>query len=386
MPTGYSQRWEPAALSQPYVPYPLPAYLQQRQSGGAVTPKPRMGYSYTMPWSQIPGTMGFPGDMASYAKRFQDSSSTMDGAAQYGNTAAYNMHLEQNAFNNKPLGAKRKAMGLPKMSDVRNYGAGAGGGGLAGSYQQAMDAANQANEARYGDILRGYQSRYDRVMGLLDGMGQQEGRDINEQYDQSFARGQQDLIGRGLGNSTVMSTMRMGNDRERASSLGRLNERVRQQAMSTDTGLSGDLLSFMERRNDVGPNLEMLARLYQQQGASGYGYGGGGGYGYGGGGGYGPDLGTAWINTGGFPAGSIMDGSMAGFGSGGGYTPLGNFGGTLNRQQQLLPTAAQRLANTPNSRMGYGEYGRAGGGPVANTRQFYNWPDQEWLRPLHIGG
>lgn len=423
MPFALPSAYRPAALNQPPVPYPALPFQRPQMPMPAMSamPKPQQSYSWTMPWSQMPGTMGFPGDMAAYAKRFQDSSSTMDGAAQYGNQAAYNMHLARNAWDNKPLGAKRKAMGLPKLSEVRNgMIGGAGGIGGGGSFQQSLDQANQANEARYRDILGGFQSRYDRNLAMLAGLGQQEGKDINELYDQQFARGQQDLIGRGLGNSTRLVTLRQGVDRERANDLGRLNERMRQQVLNTDQNLSGDVLNFMERKTEQGPDMRMLAQLAQGVGAAGFGLPSGYGGGFGGGGNIGsPNLGTAWINTGGFPAGAIDGGNMSGFGNpmasmpdsmfrgawgnfgfpGQGFMPQQGYyanpnynsamqnwfgpgnqaGSTLNGpQQQQRLTAAQRLANTPNSRYGFGAYGRPmpSGGAPAGSRAYYNFPNQ----------
>ena len=161
-------------------------------------------------------------------------------------------------------------------------GASGGGGTLGGSFQEALDRANANNEARYQDILGGYQSRYERNLEDLKGMGAQEERDINDRYRSEEARRRQQLIGRGLGNSSVVNTMQMGNERERANDQGRLNDRLRQQRLTLDAGLSGDTLQFMERRNDTGPDLRMLAQLSQGVGQAGgglpFGIGGGGGY------------------------------------------------------------------------------------------------------------
>lgn len=223
------------------------------------------------------------------------------------------------------------------------YGGGSVGGGggafdLASEYQRALDQANAANEARYKDILGGYQSRYERGLGLLDGMGQQEGRDINELYDNQAAQQRQSLVGRGLGNSTVLDTMLAGVDRERAADLGRLNERMRQQTLATDSGLSGDTLQFMERKTETGPDFNMLAQLAQQMGQAGYGAGGGGGFGGGGVGGGG----GAGFGIGDSPSYFIPGASM-------GYMPRGGgaVGGGGSGDARLAAAAAiRRLANS----------------------------------------
>jgi len=126
-----------------------------------------------------------------------------------------------------------------------------------------MDDARQSNEARYRDILEGYQNR----MGYLQGAGNQEYQDINQSYDSQKASGLQGLTGRGLGNSTLVNTMGMGYDRERSNSIGRLEERLRGQYMDTQK----DTLDFMERRVDQPPSLDILNQIGQLQGQSGSG-------------------------------------------------------------------------------------------------------------------
>ena len=351
--------WTPAALFQPPVPYPAQPF--QRPMPPPQPAAAPQHYQYTMPWSQLPGTMGFPGDMAEYQRRFQQSYSSPNAALGSGNTAALAMFRDRAKWDNLPGFAKRaRTTGVMPSGRPTNaalfggYGA-AGGYGGGDPFQQAHDAANQANEARYQDALYGFYDRYRRGLGMLAGMGQQEARDINEIHDQQFARNQNDLIGRGLGNSTVMATMRMGTDRERAAALGRLNERVRGQVMNTDAGLSADVLNFMERKTETGPDPRLLAQLAQGVGAAGMGMGGGGFGGSGGGSG-----GTAWVDTGGFPAGAIMDGSMAGFGNPmASMTPNMFRGNVPQGYYDPKPRRNYVEANTPNSRAGFGEYGRA---------------------------
>lgn len=171
----------------------------------------------------------------------------------------------------------------PQLYKNHTVNMGGGGGysspnGIAGQFKEMLDKANQANEARYQDVLGGYQSRYERGLDLLKGMGQQEAKDIAELADNQAASTRQRLTDRGLANSTVLDTMLSGVDREQAANLGRLYDRVRQQALQTDAGLSGDTLQFMERRTDEGPEMQLLAQLMQKLGAGGLGGGVGGGY------------------------------------------------------------------------------------------------------------
>lgn len=260
-------------------------------------------------------------------------------------------------------------------------GGGAGGGGvgnIANQFQAQIDKANQANESRYRDILGGYQSRYERGLGMLAGLGQQEGRDINELYDNQASQQRQDLVGRGLGNSTVLDTMRMGNERERNADLGRLNDRVRQQAMSTDAGLSGDTMQFMERKQENGPNLQMLAMLAQGMGQAGYGAGGFGG-GYGGYGGSGGGMGGGGVNF--LPPSAFMPASMLG----GGYMPRSS-------PSRDARQAASRAYWTAKNNGGGVDWPMQGEGPMASgyasswLPSSYGVTPWEGTRPWDVGG
>jgi hypothetical protein len=189
------------------------------------------------------------------------------------------------------------------------------GGAIPNEYQRAYEEARAANEQRYQDILSGYQdrsnefqqrqagntddvltgyeNRYQRGMDLLNGLGDQEKRDVTESYQKLGAANQQDMTNRGLTGTTIMPTMRAGIERERQDALSRVNERLQREQLMTDAGLSGDALGaqermygqglagymgatgdtlgFAERRNDTYPDMNQLMGLAQQYGASGAG-------------------------------------------------------------------------------------------------------------------
>jgi len=136
------------------------------------------------------------------------------------------------------------------------------------SWQSAYNQAKQTNEARYAEILAGYQKRYQDVMGELQGSGAQEYADIGSRMRSSQAAGAQDLVSRGLAGTTVMPTMRAGYARQAEGDYGRLADRLRTQRTSAMAGLSGDTLGFMERREDEYPDQGLMTQLMQQ-----YGYG-----------------------------------------------------------------------------------------------------------------
>ena len=149
-------------------------------------------------------------------------------------------------------------------------------------------AANAANEARYGAIRGGgsdtqtanggYMGLYDRGMDYLKQQTDQQYKDISGDWGQREAQGIQSLAARGMGNSTILNTMRAGYERGKQADLNRAKDAAMNRNLSWDQSLSKQGLDFMERREDVGPDLSMYAGLMQGAGQ----YGGGSGLLYGG--------------------------------------------------------------------------------------------------------
>jgi hypothetical protein len=274
--------WRPAALSQPPVSYPsLNAALGGGGGGGG-------GNMQTWTDTFIPrkdqmgvNTGFFPGD---HAKVAAEKQAWLDEQRRTHQPPPQRRVLLNSTIGGTPGGlqAISSEFGyVPAGSGGGGGGSGGGGGGSGGG----MAAANQANESRYRDILDGYQQRYERGLANLIGAGQQESKDINQRYDEQEARINNDLISRGLGNSTVKANMATGNDRERTADIGRLNERLRQEQLAVDAGLTKDVLDVMERKTDQGPDLALLAQLQRAASMGGGMGGGGGGISMGGGGG-----------------------------------------------------------------------------------------------------
>lgn len=119
---------------------------------------------------------------------------------------------------------------------------------LANDYQRQINRANKANEQRYNEILQGYR---DREKAALD----QANLVRDQRYRDESARIQNDLISRGLANSSLAGK-----------NLFQSYERNAQYPMAVQMQTSGDTLGFMERRNDVGPDPNQLLQLAQLQG------------------------------------------------------------------------------------------------------------------------
>ena len=352
--TPASPFWTPAALSSPPVAYPLPS------GAAATTPLQRMTTAaYLNAMRARAGTTPYRSAENTFGVKTGDwGGNIMGGTVKSGDFGNPSPDTKDIRWTNNTVGAPGSGGTAP--SGYSND--------LAGRFQEQFDRANQANEARYQDVLGGYQSRYQRGLSMLAGLGQQEGRDINELYDAQGAKINQNLIGRGLGNSTITSTMAMGNERERNADLGRLNKRVRQQALAQDAGLSGDTLQFMERKTENAPSMELLDQLAQGVGAAG----------------------------GGLPPAGMYDGDVGmgggGYGFnpyfGGGYMPRGN----NFLQQQQAAAQANLAAAAPGKPIGLTanqRYGYSGTGPVrrgyalrwlpTNVKNAYRTQDPEWM-------
>lgn len=184
--------------------------------------------------------------------------------------------------NNAAMEARRNQLASlgypPALIDqiiARDQAGGAGGGGggaangLSNEFQAAMNADKAENLRRYNNLLQGYQDRYNRGLANLEGQGAQQKRDINKQYDSLAAANQQSLVSRGLGNSTLVNNAATSNLRGRTDAVGRLEDALRAQRLALDAQLSGDILGVIERRNDEGPDLGLLAALQKGIGQAG---------------------------------------------------------------------------------------------------------------------
>jgi hypothetical protein len=198
------------------------------------------------------------------------------------------------------------------MRAANSYGTRGGGGTPFDTWKQMMDAANAKNEERYNDINSGYTSARERANAQLDSLGNQQRADTNTAFDRNKGQLAQSMVSRGLTNSTVQDSLMKGNERTRGESLARLAEALTQQRLNTEYGMTKDQLGFMERREDVQPDMGLFAKLMEA-------YGGGGG--------------GAMVNMGNpFAGGNVID--FRGYGGGGGgYMSPGGWGGGSQLQR-----------------------------------------------------
>jgi hypothetical protein len=161
---------------------------------------------------------------------------------------------------------------------------------LAG-YQNTMTAQQNAQ----GRINTGYQNLQSNVLGSIAGIDRSQRQDIADQYAKNIGMASQDLINRGLGNSTVQSSVGRGllYDKSKAdialtnstqglnaqymSNLGLAGLNFQGQAMNANTAWAGKQLDFMNSVQAGYPDPRTYAMLAQMKGQSGIGGGGAGG-------------------------------------------------------------------------------------------------------------
>src|SRR3990167_8398644 len=127
--------------------------------------------------------------------------------------------------------------------------------------QSAAEESKKANEERYNQLLTGYAQRTSDVdqmnrdvaggygaresdlTRLLDNLGAQSRADIGNQYSAQRAAAEQDLASRGLGNTTVRSSVLSGLGERESAGKRRFGEAMRQQQFGYRRDLSGDTLA-----------------------------------------------------------------------------------------------------------------------------------------------
>ncbi len=97
------------------------------------------------------------------------------------------------------------------------------------------------------DQTQGYWDRYYRGLDNLEGMGNQAKKDAAKRANTENSIRQQNLERRGLGNSTIIDSSRRATARDLNDQLGRIDESVRSQRLTTDASLSGDALDYANR-------------------------------------------------------------------------------------------------------------------------------------------
>lgn len=147
---------------------------------------------------------------------------------------------------------------------------------LASHYQAAYSSALDMNQANYANILQGYRQAalgqmggqaaigkgykqlLSDVMGQLKGQGRSGRQDITDQYAAAQGAAQQQLVGSGLGNSTVTSNVARGLTYDEAKANNQLTEQLANMMAGYQSNLGQARLNFKAKalndRNSLAQN------------------------------------------------------------------------------------------------------------------------------------
>lgn len=143
---------------------------------------------------------------------------------------------------------------------------------LADETYRAHRNARRANKKRYRQGLRELRRGYGQAAASVGQIGQANMEDVRQTYDEWLGKIQANVAGGRMTGSTVGPTMELGAIRERNRAMRHIGENMMQNqagvAMQGAEGVAG----FIERRNDVGPDLSRIAQLQMQLGAAGPGF------------------------------------------------------------------------------------------------------------------
>jgi hypothetical protein len=146
---------------------------------------------------------------------------------------------------------------------------------LAQSYLDQQNEAKKQNELRYDEGKKLAVKNYEDNLSWIDTLGSQQRADLREDYDKQGKADYADLVGRGLAGSTVTSAVAGNNLKEQSKSLNRLEDFLTRQKVDASTSGLRNIQDFIERREDVTPDLNQLIQLSQGlgQGNNGMGFG-----------------------------------------------------------------------------------------------------------------
>lgn len=269
-PTRPGFRFVPISSEHPNVGYWIPEeptqtawdpYMQmlmQLAQGGQVQPPAGLGQAMPSPAPVAPAATAAPTPAAaapapSVAQQFQDLAGLVGGtqaapAAGGAGTVPPNWTellslLGQGAAAippptapTPPAPAPAGGMAPAINTDILNQ--------LIGQLTGGQEQARTANVQRFQDI-----------MGMLEGIGTQTGADIEERGERYLQALGQQMVSSGLSTTTAPIDPAMAIMRETGGEQRRLQEML--------AGLKG---GFMERREDVGPDIGMYANLLSQLG------------------------------------------------------------------------------------------------------------------------
>jgi hypothetical protein len=142
-------------------------------------------------------------------------------------------------------------------------------GNLANSYQGAIDSANAANENRFATGLELLLKRAEQAGMATQGLTYEGMNDIGRMFGQQRARSDQDLINRGLSNTTVREGIMRGYATDEQAARNRYADDQTRKNIDENFRQQQGMVDWLGARNDVGPDVGQLANLASGVGAAG---------------------------------------------------------------------------------------------------------------------
>lgn len=199
--------------------------------------------------------------------------------------------------------APGRVTSIPTIAPSGAMGA-AGAGGpnediikkLLATLQAQTATANAAKDSQYNSLLGSVGNTkasvlgaYDQAGTLLQGQGASAKQDIADTLVNQNGKSEQDLINRGLGNTTIRSSVLRGNQTAATKASSAVDENIAAQNSNLLTQKAGALGNLGNLEADSilsksiqGPDMSQYLALLQQLGQNGGAGAGGGGGGFGG--------------------------------------------------------------------------------------------------------
>lgn len=196
----------------------------------------------------------------------------IQGSLNFGSPAGFDFTGNPANLGSNYTSAYQNALAM----NQQNYG------NILAGFQQTMGAQNQAQN----QIQAGYGRLQGDVLAGIQGIGASQGQAIKDAYAQQSGAQAQNLVARGLGNTTVANSVQRGLtlDKQKAdialanqiagltagyqSNLGLAGLNFGNQANMQNTALANQQLGWMNSVNAPYPNASLYGQLATQYGAS----------------------------------------------------------------------------------------------------------------------
>jgi hypothetical protein len=132
--------------------------------------------------------------------------------------------------------------------------------------QAKVDEANAANLARYDEGHGEYSALRDRNQERAKNWGVAASRDIDQRMQDALLKSEASLASRGLAGSTIADSFRLQTAKDTALEQQRVSEMRDSRASEYDTRDTGNLVGFVERREDTAPDSNQMMQLAMQYG------------------------------------------------------------------------------------------------------------------------